>query len=58
MLWLDTGTHEEFLKASNSLKQFKNGIIYMWIVLKKSHLIGYISKENLLNWSTLKKTDC
>ena len=59
MAWLDTGTHEGLLEASNFIEtvQKRQGL-YIACLEEIAYLKGYISEETLLKTAEeLKKTD-
>ena len=59
MAWLDTGTHEGLLEASNFIEtvQKRQGL-YIACLEEIAYLKGYISEETLLKTAKeLKKTD-
>lgn len=58
MAWLDTGTHQGLLEASNFIKTIQKYQLYS-ACLENSYLKGYITKEQLLKIAEdlKKKTD-
>ena len=59
MAWLDTGTHDGLLEASNFIEtvQKRQGL-YIACLEEIAYLKGYITKEQLLKKAEeLKKTD-
>lgn len=59
MAWLDTGTHDGLLEASNFIETIqKRQSLYVACLEEISYNLGYITKEKLLELSEpLKKTD-
>ena len=59
MAWLDTGTHDGLLEASNFIEKIqKRQSLYVACLEEISYNLGYITKEKLLELSEpLKKTD-
>ena len=59
MAWLDTGTHDGLLEASNFIETIqKRQSLYVACLEEISYNLGYITKEKLLELSKpLKKTD-
>lgn len=41
-VWLDTGTHDWFLETGNFIETIRKRSHYMWLVLKKLHLINQV----------------
>ena len=59
MAWLDTGTHDGLLEASNFIETVqKRQSLYIACLEEIAYLKGYISKEDVLKLAEpLKKTD-
>jgi len=59
MAWLDTGTHQGLLEASNFIETIqKRQGLYIACLEEIAYLKGYITKEQLLKTAEdLKKTD-
>ena len=59
MAWLDTGTHDGLLEASNFIETIqKRQSLYVACLEEIAYTLGYISKEKLLELAEpLKKTD-
>ena len=59
MAWLDTGTHEGLLEASNFIETIqKRQGLYIACLEEIAYLKGYINDEELLKTANeLKKTD-
>jgi glucose-1-phosphate thymidylyltransferase len=59
MAWLDTGTHEGLLEASNFIETIqKRQGLYIACIEEIAYLKGYINDEELLKTANeLKKTD-